>query len=494
MTAGPALLVTTDDVLQARFSACSGTGPDDAGAGLRVVVAETLADALAALDDPAAEAVGAIILDLPSLLPTDPEVVPRARAAAPGAPIVALTEREDQATALDALHRGAQEALARDDATPERLAWAIQSAAIRHQRDAALMAARQEAQEASELKDRFVSLVAHDLRGPLGSAVALLDLTMMNETALTDSGRTSLRLIQEQASRILDLVGDLLDLSRLQTGKITPEPVFLDARFEAEAVIHHMGVMAETKGVRVGNRLPDGLRLYADRTLFGQVLQNLLSNAIKFSRPGAEVRFDVVAQQPTAIVVEDDGVGIPPAKIPKLFRVEEKTTTVGTAGEQGTGFGLPLSRNIMLAHGGDLTAELAPGDGSRFIAHLPEVRPRVLIVDDEAMPRTILRAQIQSLDADVVTCCNGVEALDTLRGDASLHLVITDIAMPDMDGFDLLAAIKSDPKTRDLPVIVVTGDERIETRDRALQMGALDYTVKPIEPNDLIPRVRRIIR
>ncbi len=365
------------------------------------------------------------------------------------------------------------------------------------ERTAELQKAKDEAEDVAKLKDKFVSLVAHDLRGPLGAMVGMLDMTLQFGGEITDDDRERLTMVADQGRSLGEIVGGLLDISRFQTGKITPEYGFIDARFVAEGAIDKLTTIAQGKGVEIVNAITEKTRVYADELLLTQVIQNLVSNAIKFSNTGdrIEITFDGEAGDGNIILaVRDDGVGIPTDRIPNLFRLDEKTSTIGTGGEAGTGFGLPLSREIVLAHGGDLLVDSVPDQGSTFSVQLPAVRPRVLIVDDELIIRRILERTIEPLDVDVVMADSGAAALEALADQADgIHLILSDINMPRMSGLELLEQIKADPLTKAIPVIVITADDDVETRDRAFRLGAVDFTVKPVVPNDLLPRMRHIL-
>ncbi|MEO5338616.1 MAG: hybrid sensor histidine kinase/response regulator [Magnetospirillum sp. WYHS-4] len=390
---------------------------------------------------------------------------------------------------------GAQDYLVAEAGELPPLAWHVaQVAALHWRRERELEKAREEAEEATRLKDRFVALVAHDLRGPLGAIIGLLQLmTIRQDIPLHPTHAENLRFIVDNGAILLDVIEDLLNVSKLQTGKITPAPRFLDGHYLVEIAANKVALLADQKGVAIRNRVPPGSRLFTDGTLFGQVLQNLLSNAIKFSHRGGEVDIFAPPEAPTTIAVRDQGVGIPAAIIPKLFVLEEKISTDGTAGEKGTGFGLPLSSRTMEALGGLLSVESAEGKGSTFFAALPGVEPRVLVVDDDPVFRRMLALNLRGIGIEPATAENGQEALDHVTEHGLPHLIITDVNMPKMDGLQLLRTLKRDARTERVPIIVVTADANLETRREVLGLEADDFTVKPLVVEDFIPRVRRFV-
>ncbi|MBF0212093.1 MAG: response regulator [Magnetococcales bacterium] len=364
----------------------------------------------------------------------------------------------------------------------------------RHRKDkAALLRARDAAQRATHLKDQFVSLVAHDLRGPFTSILGFLELLDHDpKNPLSKKQKGYLNWITESSAKMLALIDEILDISRLKTGKIVPEPRFFNARFTGEKALDSIRPLAEQKGIEVVNNLPESFRLHADPSLFGEVLHNLLTNAIKFCNRGDRITLLRPPGKPSTLAVLDTGVGIRQKRLAKLFNLEEKTSTVGTAGEHGTGYGLPFSRDLLRAHHGDLTVESKEGIGSIFYAHLPEVVPQALIVDDDAEFRQLLLAFLHNDGVRTQESTNGIQALEVLQTQAC-HLIICDVQMPGMDGFTFLSKVRQDPKTRLIPVILVTGDDTIETRETAFRLGANDFINKPFTPTEFIPRVRRFL-
>jgi len=219
---------------------------------------------------------------------------------------------------------------------------------------------------------------------------------------------------------------------------------------------------------------------------------NLLSNAVKFCKRGDRITVFVPPGLPCTIAVRDTGKGISPAIIGDLFREEVKTTTPGTAGEKGTGLGLPLCAEIIAGHHGSITVESEEGVGSTFFVTLPEVRPAVMIVDDHEMARKIFREHLKELNVDFVEAENGQQALAMMES-APPQVVITDVYMPEMDGYELLAQIRQHPKMKNVPVIIVSADGAEERKTRALEMGANDFLLKPVLDGELLPRVQRLL-
>ncbi len=358
-----------------------------------------------------------------------------------------------------------------------------------------LREAKQRAEESSRLKDKFVALAAHDLRSPLHSILGAIEYVLDDQEApLAEAHRQLLKAAVQSGRNLLQVTDDVLNIARLHTGALKLEKRFMDAHQVVDEVIRRLDHLAKKKSLRIENQLPHRMRLYGDRMLFGEVVLNLLSNAIKFSYPEGLIR--IFSQKDQAgwvnIAIQDQGVGIPEEALPKLFRVEEKVSTPGTRGERGTGFGLPFSYEIMEAHGGVLAVKSAPNQGSTFYIRVPKVVPKILVVDDMPIDRMVMVKNLQVLDVEILEAESGEAALQLIEKHHP-HLILSDILMPEMDGFQLVEKINSDPKMKQIPVILVTADQHEETRNRAFSCGAADFTEKPVVPHDLLPRVRHFV-
>jgi signal transduction histidine kinase len=352
--------------------------------------------------------------------------------------------------------------------------------------------AKEQAEAATKLKDKFVSLVAHDLRSPFTSMMGLLRLFMDRKLLdMKEEEQKLLNAVFQSGERMLKMIDDLLKISRLQTGSIVPQPRFFKGHTAVAVTIGSISHIAAQKGIVIINDIPVDTRLYADQALFDEVLLNLLTNAIKFCSKGDRITFFIPPGLKSAIAVRDTGKGVDERIIPNLFRHEVKTTTVGTGGERGTGLGLPYSYDIIRAHGGEITVESAPGKGTVFCVMLPYVRPIALVVDDEPMALLIVRIHLEKIDIEVREALSGEQALAVIT-DTRPHIIITDINMPGMDGFALLDRLKKESATRDIPVIVMTSTDGA-ARETALRHGAADFVSKPIMVEDFIPRVRRFV-
>lgn len=234
-----------------------------------------------------------------------------------------------------------------------------------------LRIAKEAAENATRLKDKFVALVSHDLRSPLGSLVQFIKVLESELTGVSkEEMAKTFGVIIGQCESMMNLIDRLLNLSRIRSGQIVLSHADVHLRTLVEDVYGSMAHLAEGKRITLDNRVPGSAVVNADRDLFAEVIRNLLSNAIKFSREGGAISVYEPGDG-AQLAVRDDGMGIPANMLPDLFAGEKKTSRRGTAGEGGTGFGLPLCREIMDLHNGRIRVESDVEKGSVFYLHLP---------------------------------------------------------------------------------------------------------------------------
>ena len=220
-------------------------------------------------------------------------------------------------------------------------------------------------------KDKFVSLVAHDLRSPISTAIVTTSLILSKEgESLPPNTKRLIDLIERQLQSGIRLIEKVLVISRMQSGQIQLEKNEVPIS-EVLAGAMDLKNLAENKGVTLINKIPGKMKLFADPILMGQVIKNLVSNAIKFCSEGDKITLFVPTEEKATIAVKDTGPGINQSFLPDIFRLEVKTTEAGSSGESGTGLGLPLSFDIMQAHGGSLRVQTKAGEGTTFFIQLP---------------------------------------------------------------------------------------------------------------------------
>ena len=371
-------------------------------------------------------------------------------------------------------------------------------------------------EELDRLRAEFLGMVSHELRAPLtsikGSAATVLGSTADMDPAVV---RQFFRIIEDQADHMHDLVADLLDVARIETGTlpVDPEPA------EAAVLVDRARSAFTSAGGRNNLAIdipPDLPLVMADRRRIVQVVGNLLSNAAKHSSESSVIRISAVREDVhVAVSVADEGRGIPSERLPYLFR--KFTRTDGDdlgSGVAGSGLGLAICKGIVEAHGGRIWAESeGPGMGARFTFTIPTVeeagsgtavstsaarravagpgeRVRVLAVDDDPQALRYVRDALASAGYTPVVTGDPEEAL-RLVGEEKPDLVLLDLMLPGTDGIELMKDILG---AGDAPVIFLSAYGRDELIARAFDMGAVDYVVKPFSPTELAARIRAALR
>ena len=353
-----------------------------------------------------------------------------------------------------------------------------------------------------QLKDEFVSTVSHELRTPLTSIAGSLGLLAGGAAGpLPEKAARLIQIAQANSQRLVRLINDILDIEKIESGKLRLEMTALDLRDIAARAIEGVRGYAEELGVELtlaeGEAAP--VRGDADRLI--QVVTNLLSNASKFSPRGGEVRITVDPETRVArLSVADQGPGIPDTFRARIFSKFAQADGSDTRAKGGTGLGLAIAREIAERHGGRLWFESAEGEGATFYLDLPLAGeashnlegdgPRLLIVEDDADAAEVLRTMLESDGFAADVAATGREGLSAARTGVYSALLV-DLQLPDADGISLIRALRAGPDTRDLPVVVVSADTaRGMARGRALEV--VDWMEKPFDQTRLREAVAAI--
>ena len=391
------------------------------------------------------------------------------------------------------------------NATPIRAAGgAVESMVVTMQDLAAL-------EELDRLRAEFLGMVSHELRAPLTSIKGSAATVLAAETALEPAEmREFFRIIDGQADHMRSLIGDLLDVGRIEAGtlSVSPEPVEVRALLEEARTTFLGGGGAHPVVV---NLPPDLPRVMADRRRVVQVLNNLIHNAAQHSPESRPIR--IAAERDgvyASISVSDQGRGMAAEELPHLFR--KYTRSAGSGPLAGSGLGLAICKGLVEAHGGRIRATSpGVGQGSRLLFTLPlaeapdagtEAAPasgvragesepeRVLVVDDDPQTLRYVRDALAGTSFVPVVTGDPEEATRLVRTERP-SLVLLDLMLPDTDGIELMERV---PELAELPVIFISGYGRDETVARALEVGAADYIVKPFSPTELTARIRAALR
>ncbi len=336
----------------------------------------------------------------------------------------------------------------------------------------------------NETKDRFITIISHDLRTPFSSILGFTDL-LLNDDTLNDKERNQyVSYIRESSNAMLSLVNSLLDWTRLQTGRIRFEPERIETSGIILRSINALAGAVFQKNISIRSTVQENLFVYVDKDLINQVFNNLISNAIKFTREGGSITISASPSQYTRFYefsVKDTGVGIKSEDTKKLFGVDTKFTTEGTAGEKGTGLGLSLVKEIIEKHGGTIRVESEPGSGSDFLFTIPVAAANILLVDSNTTDRILYSKILKHITSDynIETASNGSEALNKISA-STYALIITEHNMPVMGGYNLALELKKLDLDVKPPIIVLSNSVDRQTIDDYNEIGVDQVFQKPV--------------
>ena len=374
---------------------------------------------------------------------------------------------------------------------------------------------RFQVEEANRLKSQFLSNMSHELRTPLNSVMALSRLLIMTaKPKLSAEEGNYLEVIERNGRNLLDLINDILDLSKIEAGRMDVVAKTFSPVSVVKMVVERVDPLARAKGLRLEIHFPpDFPRIASDEARVHQILQNIIGNAVKFTESGGVTISGTSDEEKIYIEVADTGIGIPERSLPHIF--EEFRQVDGTASRkyEGTGLGLAIASKAAVLLGGNISVESAAGKGSSFTLVLPltcsgdmaagqtglspspaaEVQPEektVLVVDDDPASVIMLSSYLRREGYHTVVATSGKEAL-RLAETHHPFAVTLDIVMPEMDGFEVLQALKKNPATQDIPVIIVSISEDRET---GFALGATGYVSKPVNHKQLMGEIHKVGR
>ena len=378
--------------------------------------------------------------------------------------------------------------------------------------------AREQAQQANKTKSAFLANMSHELRTPMNAIIGYGEMLLEESEDTGDKWMApDLNKILSSAKHLLQLINDILDLSKIEAGRMT---VFLEPVDIAQTA-RDVAATVEPLVAKNGNTFelicaPEIGQMRTDLTKLRQTLFNLLSNASKFTDKG-KVSLEIKrrADGMVSFAVTDTGIGMTPEQMGKLFGEFVQADASTTRKYGGTGLGLAISRKFCRMLGGDITVESAPGNGSTFTAMLPveakepaaetEVpaavstahpeltkegaRGKLLVIDDDPSSRELLKRMLEREGYAVQLAANGPDGIAAAK-QTNPDLITLDVMMPSMDGWAVISALKSDPATKDVPVVMLT---MVEDRPMGFALGAADYITKPVQKTRVLEAVSRIV-
>jgi len=405
------------------------------------------------------------------------------------------------------------------------------------ERTAELSRLNAELERASRMKDEFLASMSHELRTPLNAVLGMAEALQEGVFGSANERQTrSLRVIVDSGRHLLALINDILDVSKVEAGKVALEPATHAVAPLLDAALHIVRRAAEKKGLSVEHAVaPNGLEVRADARRLKQILVNLLSNAVKFTPAGGTIGVEASGDdEEVRIVVRDTGVGIAKEDLPRLFRPFSQLDSSLSRRHEGTGLGLVLVRKLAELHGGNVYLESEPGHGTRVTVTLPRYGPAafggpegngkdgarggegdgvarasdaavnvlqacrvgtgplILLAEDNEANLETLVAYLEEAGFRIAVAHDGEEAEARAR-ELKPDLVLMDIQMPKVDGLEATRRLRASPETRALPIVALTALAMPGDRERCLAAGADEYLSKPLRLPFVVETIRRLL-
>jgi PAS domain S-box-containing protein len=426
----------------------------------------------------------------------------------------------DRKKSEQALRQSEQELRALSEALEQRVV----------QRTEDLNRVNAELERASRAKDEFLANMSHELRTPLNSVLGMAELLLEQVRGpLNEYQQKSLRLVQASGQHLLELINDILDLSKIEAGKLQLHPEVIEVTNTCEASLAFVKEQAVKKSIVLEYRPPQARQfLVADPRYLKQILVNLLTNAVKFTPASGRVVLQVVTDPDRGLIqfsVSDTGIGISPENMSHLFQPFVQVESSLNRQYEGTGLGLALIQRLTDLHGGSVQVESEIGRGSCFTINLPwqpdlafqpgpaetpsetvpqartemaytvssrpVYRGRILLAEDNLANILTIGEYLESKQYFVVVAHNGLEAISR-AAELNPNIILMDIQMPVMDGLEATRRLRADRRFRSTPIVALTALAMPGDRERCLQAGASEYLSKPVSLKQLVKTIDRL--
>jgi len=398
----------------------------------------------------------------------------------------------------------------------------VRDVSIRKQLEAQLVAAKEEAEEATKAKEMFLASMSHEIRTPMNGVIGMANL--LEGTQLTPEQKEYVSGISGSSERLLTVINDILDLSKINAGKITFEKEPFNIRDLVKNITMNLGITAKRKNISLDMHIEDSVPEYitGDSVRLSQILWNLSGNAVKFTEKGG-VDIYISAKNSgdekadVKFTIKDSGIGITTEKLPHIFQPFVQADVHTTRKYGGTGLGLDIAKKLVELQGGSISVESMPGKGSTFsfsigftklaLSKLPEeIREtegkkkdlkglKILFVEDNKVNQRVGERTLGKWGANVTIAENGRKAVQMLSAN-TYDLILMDLQMPEMDGIEATRYIRTsmtDSVSR-IPIIAMTASAFRSEYDKCIEAGMNDYISKPFKPDELYLAILKAVQ
>jgi CheY-like chemotaxis protein len=422
-------------------------------------------------------------------------------------PVIFISALNDTANIVKALNAGGVDYINKPFQAEEVLARVHTHLKLRRQ--------SRELQELIATKDKFFSIIAHDLRGPLGNMMGLTQMLADKSQDFPEEVRAEMvELLSDGAHNTFKLLENLLQWSQMERGLIDFNPVILDLSHVVSECIKTAAGTASGKQIRIITDIQGNPEVFADTNMLQTVIRNLVSNAIKFTPNAGFVTISAVpsVNNTTLLSVSDTGIGMDAAMQKNIFRMDVNTKRNGTQGELSTGLGLLLCKEFVEKQDGELWVESTKNQGSVFYFTIPSPLPKeekkqdkagvkvigkdlskkkltVLLVEDDDIATKLISIIIKELSSNTLIAKTGIEAIELCRSNLEIDLVLMDIFLPEMNGFETTQQIRQFNK--DIVIIAQTTNVHSMARKMSIAAGCNDYIAKPYSKEALVDLIKK---
>ena len=440
-------------------------------------------------------------------------------AEAPSLPIVVLTSIDDEQSAVHALELGAQDYLIKGDVSSKLLLKTLLYAIERNRAEQATQLAKKHAESANRAKSEFLANMSHEIRTPMNAILGFSQILLIKAQKLGLPKEISqyLDTINLAGAHLTELINNILDLSKIEAGKITVQEEDLNIRQLFQGIYHIYRSKAAEKGLKYNYNIDSNLPevIHSDRTKLNQIFMNLVGNALKFTPEGKGLKLLLTLDNHHLLFqVIDEGIGIAPERQQAIFEAFEQEDNTITQRYGGTGLGLVITKQLTELLGGEIKVDSVQGKGSTFSVRIPLIEAVahlgaektidlrnyrfskdnvILLVEDNSLDQKMIETLFKELNLNIHLAADGEHAITQVL-ELKPDLVLMDMHMPGRDGLTTTKILRQYPDFQDLPIVALSANALREQQNIAFQAGVSEYLTKPIDLQKLMIVLKKYLR